>query len=138
MEFGIYDSPEKWFDPISFAITKKGKNVEFLRITYPSRLPKNVKIGCFGTSRKSPTPEGVTFTGERAKTVGYSTLLFWTANLSLMAHRIINADDYYGKNAFESAASFIRNNVARDLWNLLPIVLKNTLSETRFSSRGRL
>ena len=49
---------------------------------------------------------------------------------------IINADDYYGQNAFNGAAKFIKNNNASDKFALVAYNLKNTLSKFGSVSRG--
>ena len=49
---------------------------------------------------------------------------------------IINADDYYGQNAFEGAANFMKNNKSSSTFALVAYNLKNTLSEFGSVSRG--
>ena len=49
---------------------------------------------------------------------------------------IINADDYYGQNAFDGAAKFIKNNNTGDKFALVAYSLKNTLSKFGTVSRG--
>ncbi|WP_239986454.1 MULTISPECIES: nucleotidyltransferase family protein [Arenibacter] len=133
MEFGIYDALKNGFDHI-VAITKK-ENVEFLKDHLSSRLPKNVKLDVLA-QEISDLPEGVTFTGERAKPWGTAHAVWTARNVINGPFAIINADDYYGKNAFESAASFIRNNGSKETFGLIAYVLKNTLSEHGSVSRG--
>jgi len=133
MEFSIYDALKNGFDHI-VAITKK-ENVDFLKEHLSSRLPKNIKLDVLA-QEVNDLPEGVTFTGERAKPWGTAHAVWTARNVINRPFAIINADDYYGKNAFESAADFIKNNRNNETFGLIAYILKNTLSEHGSVSRG--
>jgi len=49
---------------------------------------------------------------------------------------VINADDFYGKDAFVKAAQFLKNECREDVYGLLGYQLANTLSENGSVSRG--
>ncbi|MCK0146122.1 sugar phosphate nucleotidyltransferase [Arenibacter sp. F26102] len=133
MEFSLYDALKNGFDHI-VAITKK-ENVDYLRDHLSSRLPKNVKLDVLA-QEITDLPEGVSFTGDRAKPWGTAHAVWTARNVIDKPFAIINADDYYGKNAFESAASFIKNNGSQETFGLIAYILKNTLSEHGSVSRG--
>lgn len=133
MEFSIFDALNNGFDHI-VAITKKD-NVAFLKEHLSSRLPKNVKLDVLA-QEVNDLPEGVSFKGERIKPWGTAHAVWTARNVIKNAFAIINADDYYGKNAFESAANFIRNNGDQPTFGLIAYTLKNTLSEHGSVSRG--
>ena len=133
MEFSIYDALKNGFDHI-VAITKK-ENVDFLKEHLSSRLPKNIKLDVLA-QEVNDLPEGVTFEGERLKPWGTAHAVWTARNVIDKPFAIINADDYYGKNAFESAADFIRNNGNKETFGLIAYILKNTLSEHGSVSRG--
>ncbi len=133
MEFSIYDALKNGFDHI-VAITKK-ENVEFLKEHLSNRLPKNIKLDVLA-QEVNDLPEGVSFTGERAKPWGTAHAVWTARNVIDRPFAIINADDYYGKNAFESAAHFIKNNSNKETYGLIAYILKNTLSEHGSVSRG--
>lgn len=133
MEFSIYDALKNGFDHI-VAITKK-ENVDFLKEHLSSRLPKSVKLDVLA-QEVNDLPEGVSFTGERAKPWGTAHAVWTARNVIDRPFAIINADDYYGKNAFESAAEFIKNNDNKETFGLIAYILKNTLSEHGSVSRG--
>jgi len=133
MEFSIYDALKNGFDHI-VAITKK-ENVDFLKEHLSSRLPKNIKLDVLA-QEITDLPEGVSFTGDRAKPWGTAHAVWTARNVIKNSFAIINADDYYGKNAFKSAAEFIKNNGKRETYGLIAYTLKNTLSEHGSVSRG--
>ncbi|GGW37566.1 nucleotidyltransferase family protein [Arenibacter certesii] len=133
MEFSIYDAIKNGFEHI-VAITKK-ENVDFLKEHLSQRLPKNIKIDVLA-QELSDLPEGVTYTGERAKPWGTAHAVWTARNVIDGPFAIINADDYYGQNAFKSAADFIKSNKSESTYGLVAYTLKNTLSEHGSVSRG--
>jgi UTP-glucose-1-phosphate uridylyltransferase len=133
MEFSIYDALKNGFDHI-VAITKK-ENVDFLKEHLSGRLPKNIKLDVLA-QEVNDLPEGVSFTGERAKPWGTAHAVWTARNVIDGPFAIINADDYYGKNAFESASGFIKSNGTKETYGLIAYTLKNTLSEHGSVSRG--
>ncbi len=133
MEFGLYDALNNGFDHI-VAITKKD-NVDYLKEHLASRLPKNVKLDVLA-QEINDLPEGVSFKGERVKPWGTAHAVWTARNVIKNAFAIINADDYYGKSAFKSAANFIKNNGDQPTFGLIAYTLKNTLSEHGSVSRG--
>lgn len=133
LEFSIYDALTNGFDHI-VAITKK-ENVDYLREHLSLRLPKNIKLDVLA-QEITDLPEGMTYTGERVKPWGTAHAV-WTARKVIKnSFAIINADDYYGKNAFKSAANFIRSNKNDATYGLIAYTLKDTLSKFGSVSRG--
>ena len=49
---------------------------------------------------------------------------------------IINADDFYGKDAFEHMASFLKSPSSKNYWSMVPYLLNKTLSHHGPVSRG--
>lgn len=49
---------------------------------------------------------------------------------------IINADDYYGKEAFVSMAKFLRKEVSKNMYSMIGYRLKNTTTEHGSVTRG--
>lgn len=133
MEFSIYDALNNGFDHI-VAITKK-ENVDDLKAHLSDRLPKNIKIDVLA-QEITDLPKGVTYTGEREKPWGTAHAVWTARNIISGPFAIINADDYYGKNAFISAANFIKSNKKESTFGLVAYTLKNTLSEYGSVSRG--
>lgn len=133
MEFSIYDALQNGFNHI-VVITQKA-NVEFLRDYLSPRLPEHVKLDVLAQELKD-LPEGVSFDGERAKPWGTAHAV-WTAREVIDApFVVINADDYYGKNAYQNAARFIKNQKGGNAFGLVAYTLKDTLSEHGSVSRG--
>lgn len=132
MEFSIYDALAVGFDHI-VVITQKS-NVEFLQEHLESRLPENTRIDVLA-QELTDLPMGVTVEEEREKPWGTAHAV-WTARAVIdQPFVVINADDYYGKNAYARAASFISNQ-HNDTYGLVAYTLSDTLSEFGSVSRG--
>ncbi|MDX1328647.1 MAG: sugar phosphate nucleotidyltransferase [Arenibacter sp.] len=133
MEFSLYDAIKNGFEHV-VAITKK-ENVEDLKEHLSQRLPKNIKLDVLA-QEIDDLPEGVTYTGDRVKPWGTAHAVWTARNVIDGPFAIINADDYYGKNAYKSASDFIRSNNNESTYGLVAYTLKNTLSEHGSVSRG--
>lgn len=133
MEFSIYDALEQGFNHI-VVITKK-ENVAFTETYLRKRLPASVKLHVL-SQELNDLPEGVHYSGERQKPWGTAHAV-WTARKVIKTPFVVlNADDYYGKPAFKSAAEFIKDKTNETAFALVGYTLKDTLSEHGSVSRG--
>jgi len=133
MEFSIYDALKKNFNHI--VVITKAANKIFLESHLSERLPHSVKLDVLVQDIKD-IPEGVELTTEREKPWGTAHAVWTARNVISGDFVIINADDYYGQNAFEGAANFMKNNKSSSTFALVAYNLKNTLSEFGSVSRG--
>ena len=132
MEFSIYDALEVGFDHI-VVITQKS-NVEFLREHLEARLPDNIKVDVLA-QELTDLPMGIAAGEGREKPWGTAHAV-WTARAVINEpFVVINADDYYGKNAYARAASFISTQ-QNGTYGLVAYTLSDTLSEFGSVSRG--
>lgn len=133
MEFSIFDAIQEGFNHI-VVITQK-TNVEFLRDHLTARLPEHIKIDVLA-QELNDLPEGLTVTAERAKPWGTAHAVWTARNVISDPFVVINADDYYGKKAYNRAASFIKQQGNNDKFGLVAYTLKDTLSDFGSVSRG--
>lgn len=133
MEFSIYDALENGFNHI-VVITQRD-NVDFLTNYLSSRIPKNIQLDVLA-QELSDLPTGTSYEGERNKPWGTAHAV-WTARKHIKTtFAIINADDYYGKAAYQNAFKFMTSDKNRELYGLMAYTLKDTLSEFGSVSRG--
>jgi len=132
MEFSIYDALESGFDHI-VVITQK-TNVDFLHDYLVKKLPKNIKLDVVA-QELTDIPEGCSFAEEREKPWGTAHAVWSARNVINNSFVVINADDYYGKTAYNKVAEFINTN-QNDDYALVGYKLKDTLSEHGSVSRG--
>ncbi len=133
MEFSIYDALENGFDHI-VVVTQKD-NVSFLKDHLSSRIPETVALDVVA-QELTDLPEGISFEGERAKPWGTAHAVWSARNVISGPFAVINADDYYGKQAYKNAADFIFKDPNNSSFGLVAYTLKDTLSEYGSVSRG--
>jgi len=132
LEYSIFDALSNGFDHI-VVITKEA-NQEFLREYLSDKLPKNIKLDVIVQDINN-LPEGVELKTERIKPWGTAHAVWCAKDVIDDEFVIINADDYYGKKAFEGAANFIKNNTS-NTYGIVGYSLKDTLSKHGSVSRG--
>ena len=133
MEFSISDALKNSFNHI--VVITKAANKTVLETHLSERLPSSVKLDVLVQDIKD-IPEGIELTTEREKPWGTAHAVWTARNVISGDFVIINADDYYGQNAFEGAANFMKNNKSSSTFALVAYNLKNTLSEFGSVSRG--
>lgn len=133
MEFSIFDAISVGFTHI--VVITKAANQSFLQEYLSKRLPQGIDLDVL-VQDITDLPEAITLEVKREKPWGTAHAV-WTARKVINSEFvIINADDYYGKQAFEGAAHFIKNNNAKNIYALVGYQLKDTLSEHGSVSRG--
>jgi UTP-glucose-1-phosphate uridylyltransferase len=133
MEFSIFDALKNNFNHI--VVITKAANKSFLESHLSERLPSEVKLDVLVQEIKD-IPETVSIDTNREKPWGTAHAVWTARNVIKGSFVIINADDYYGQNAFDGAAKFIKNNDTPDTFALVAYNLKNTLSKFGSVSRG--
>lgn len=137
MDYSIYDALEAGFNKIVFVI-RKDLEQEF-RSIIGSRIEKKVRVE-YAFQELHDLPEGHEFPAGRTKPWGTGQAILCCRNVINEPFAVINADDYYGKDAFRQLYAYL-NQTEYNGEGKLPIgmagfVLKNTLSEYGGVTRG--
>jgi NDP-sugar pyrophosphorylase family protein len=133
MEFSIFDAIAHGFDHI--VVITKLANKTFLQDYLLQRLPKHIKLDVLAQDIND-LPSHIKIESKREKPWGTAHAV-WTARHVIKSEFvIINADDYYGQNAFVGASNFIKKNLSNSTYALVGYRLKDTLSEHGSVSRG--
>lgn len=133
MEFSIFDALKNGFQHI-VVITKK-ENQAFLKKHLSERLDSSIKLDVL-VQRIDDIPETSSFSRGRKKPWGTAHAVWTARDVIKTPFVIINADDYYGQNAFNGAAEFIKTQKNTDVFGLIGYKLKDTLSDFGAVSRG--
>ncbi len=133
MEFSIFDALENGFDHI-VVITQKD-NVDYLQDYLRQRIPGQVRLDVLA-QEYSDLPKGVTFKGERTKPWGTAHAVWTARDVIKGPFAVINADDYYGKDAYKNAAEFMKAHPQDGQYGLIAYTLSDTLSPHGSVSRG--
>ena len=132
IDFSIFDAIRAGFDRVVFIIKKE--NAELFHETVGSRVEKHIKVAyCY--QGLDAIPAGCSIPEGREKPLGTGHAVLCAADVVKDNFDVINADDFYGREAFEMLASHLRNAKEGDCC-MVGYRLKNTLSENGSVSRG--
>ena len=138
MDYSIHDAIEASFNKIIFII-RKDIEQDFKEII-GNRIEKichanNVEVGyCF--QDLNDLPEGIECPEGRTKPWGTGQAVLAARDLVKEPFCVINADDYYGKEAFKLLHDFLEEEHSDHEFAMAGFVLKNTLSDNGTVTRG--
>ena len=133
MEFSIYDAIQNGFNHLVL-ITRK-ENKDFLFNYLRQRIDNSVKIDVV-IQETTNLPNGMTADPKREKPWGTAHAVWCAKDIISDDFAIINADDYYGSNAFKNATKFFNSSNDQNNYGLVSYKLKDTLSDFGSVSRG--
>lgn len=138
MDYSIYDALEAGFNKLVFIIRKDIE--EDFRNVIGNRIEavcaaRGVKVA-YAFQSIAAVPEGVTVPEERSKPWGTGQAVLSAADVIDCPFAVINADDYYGKEAYVKLHDFLSRKQAPNAYAMAGFILKNTLSENGGVTRG--
>ena len=133
MEYAIYDAVRSGFRKVVFVIRKHFAD-DFKQIFEP-RLRDRVDIDYVYQEMESFT-EGVALPEERKKPWGTAHAVLCAMEVVREPFAVINADDFYGYDAFKKASNFLESECNPDRYAILGYDLLQTLSEHGSVNRG--
>lgn len=134
MDYSIYDALKAGFGKIVFVIRESFRE-DFLRVC-ASRYGNHFDYD-FVAQELEDIPAPYCPPKDRQKPWGTGHALLTTASLVDTPFGIINADDFYGRNAFEVLAQYLSQpNLAPGSYAMVGYRLENTLSPSGPVSRG--
>lgn len=137
MDYSIYDALEAGFDKVVFVI-RKDLEKDFKAVV-GDRIAKKVQVEyAFQEIGDIPEPYKTNFS-ERTKPWGTGQAILCCKDVVNEPFLVINADDYYGKEAYVEAFRELTKPVQTSdkmQISMVGFVLKNTLSENGGVTRG--
>jgi NDP-sugar pyrophosphorylase family protein len=134
MEYSIHDAMEAGFDKVVFVI-RKSMDALF-REMIGDKIAKKVEVH-YAYQEYDTLPDGFVPPAERTKPYGTVHAVVCAKDLIQEPFAVINADDYYGKDAFVAmAASLKRLRTAENRASMVAYYLKNTISKNGHVTRG--
>ena len=135
MDFSIYDAKAAGFTKVVFVI-RKAIEAEFKEVI-GNRLSKVMPVE-YVYQELENLPDGYEVPAGRVKPWGTGQAILACKSVVKEPFVIINADDYYGKEAFKEAYSYLTNLPSTDIMQICMVsfVLKNTLSDNGGVTRG--
>ena len=133
IDYSIYDAIKAGFNKIIFVIKKE--NEQIFRQTIGKRIEGKVNIQ-YAFQELDDLPEGYTCPKERKKPWGTGQTIYSARKLIKGPFAVINADDFYGYEAYEILINFLKNNQNRNHYLAVTYKVVNTLSENGSVKRG--
>jgi UTP-glucose-1-phosphate uridylyltransferase len=133
MDYSIYDAIRSGFGKVVFIIRREFAD-DFKSIFEP-RLKGRIEIEYAYQDLEAFT-EGYEFPKDRAKPWGTSHAVLCAMDVVAEPFAVINADDFYGHNAFQMASDFLINDCSEKNYAIVGYDLLKTLSEHGTVNRG--
>ena len=133
MEYSMYDAIESGIKHIVI-VTKKENQADTAQ-HFATRLPQDVTLDVVA-QELTDLPEGIAAPLERKKPWGTAHAVWAARHVIDGPFVVINADDFYGREAFRAAADFMRGQDRENAFAIVAYALGGTLSTYGSVSRG--
>lgn len=133
LEYSIYDAIRAGFGKVVLIVRQ-----EILEMTKELLLPKlegKIEVDFVIQSLDSFVPAELK-QADRTKPFGTAHAVLCAKDVIKEPFAVINADDFYGKEAFEILGKFLSTEVRPDLHAMVGYAIQNVLSENGTVSRG--
>ena len=135
IDYSVYDAIKAGFNKIVFLI--KEENYDLFKETIGSRVEPHINVEyCF--QKNDNLPAGYEIPETRVKPLGTAHAILCCKDKVNEPFMMINADDFYGRDAFMKAAEFLRNTT-EDIphqYGMVGYQVKNTMTENGAVKRG--
>jgi NDP-sugar pyrophosphorylase family protein len=133
IDYSIYDAIKAGFGKISFIIREEF--AENFKTIFEPKLKGRIETD-YVFQNFDLKPFGINENIERAKPWGTAHAVLAARNQVSEPFCVINADDFYGYDAFKKMADFLTTEVADDKYAIIGYQVDRTLSEHGTVSRG--
>jgi UTP-glucose-1-phosphate uridylyltransferase len=133
MDYSIYDAIRAGFTKVVFIIRREF--ADNFRQIFDPKLKDKVAVEYVFQELESFT-EGIAVPADRKKPWGTAHAVLCAMDVVKEPFAVINADDFYGKNAFEAAIDFLMNDCTESNYAIIGYDLLKTLSDYGTVNRG--
>lgn len=133
IEYSIYDAIAAGFGKLVFIVRDSFKT-EF-ETYFRSKLDGKIDME-FVSQELNIIPDGMSYSEERQKPWGTAHAIWVAKNVINEPFGVINADDYYGVEAYSQLASFLTDQQNNKDFAVVAYYLRNTLSDHGTVNRG--
>ncbi len=134
IEFTIYDAIKAGFKKLVLIIKKE--NEEAFEEAIVKKVRPYIEVE-YAYQDLKDIPENVSIPEDRVKPWGTThALLSCREILKDDPYVVCNADDFYGRNAFEKIIDFFHNGISDDTYCMVGYKVENTLSDNGTVTRG--
>ncbi|MDR2910292.1 MAG: nucleotidyltransferase [Bacteroidales bacterium] len=134
IDYSIYDAIRAGFGKVVFVIRKSFAKT--FQEKFDAKLKGKIDVK-YVFQELDNLPEGFALPEKRTKPWGTAHAILVARNIINEPFCVINADDFYGLNAYKVIADFLKNSSDKpDLFSMVGYYLQNTLSDFGSVSRG--
>ncbi len=133
IEYSIYDAINAGFTKVVFVIREYFR--KDFEAFFKKRLGDRIKME-FVTQELYDIPSGSRYIAYREKPWGTAHAVLRGKDVINGPFAVINADDYYGIDAYSTLIKFFKQNKKKDTYAVVAYRLKNTLSDYGTVNRG--
>jgi len=133
IEYSIYDAIRAGFGKVVFVVRESFAD-EFKQMI-ESKLQGKIEVE-FVYQELDKLPEGFELPEDREKPWGTGHAILMAKDVINEPFAMINADDFYGYEAYQAMASFLTSSADESEYSMVGYLVKNTLSENGSVSRG--
>lgn len=134
IDYSIYDAIRAGFGKVVFVIRHSFEK-EFREVFSPERFGGKIDVE-FVFQELDYLPEGFQVPEGRQKPWGTNHAVLMAKPVVDTPFAVINADDFYGKQAYETIAAYLTSGLKPGQYCMVGYNLKNTLSDYGTVSRG--
>ncbi len=133
IDYSIYDAIEAGFTKVVFVV--KEDFYESFRETIGKRVENYIRVEyAFQNNNYIPT-RFKSLINKRTKPLGTAYAIYCAKDKINEPFAVINADDYYGKDAYIKASSYL-DNIIYNHYGIVGYMVSNTLSPNGAAKRG--
>lgn len=135
MDYSIFDAVRAGFEKVVFII--KRENEQAFRQAIGDRISKHIEVS-YVFQDLNDIPEGYELPKDRVKPLGTAHAIYSARKEIRGSFAVINADDYYGIDAFQKIYDFLSKTKDDDKYRYTMVAyrLANTVTENGHVSRG--
>ena len=131
IDYSVYDAKKAGFNKIVFVI--KEEMYEDFKDTIGKRVEDKIDVE-YVFQKMEDIPISIDY--ERIKPWGTGHAILECKNVIHEPFAIINADDFYGRNSFNKAYDFLKNEINDKIFGLIGYRACNTITENGSVKRG--
>lgn len=134
IDYSVYDAIKAGFNKVVFIIKKE--NYELFKETIGKRIEKYIKVE-YAFQEINNIPSGYKLPHDRVKPLGTAQAVLCAKDFVHEPFAMINADDFYGRDAFVRAYNYLSNiDKNSNNYGMIGYKTANTLTENGSVKRG--
>lgn len=135
IDYSVYDAIKAGFNKIVFII--KEENYDVFKETIGKRVEPHIQVE-YVFQKNDNVPSGYEDFKNRAKPLGTAHAILCCKDVVNEPFAIINADDFYGRDAYFKAAEFLTSDHQgeKENYGMIGYIVNNTMTEVGSVKRG--